>query len=161
MSRYADTADVQAQVPQRRFAAQTTPSTDDVLRYCTARSAEVDMALSQRGYTAPLVEATSPLAYAWCRSAVTYGAAMDAEAAGFPGQGDVGETPRLAFLRRQWERMLGQLQDGTVDLPDAPSNNADGTGPGFRYREAEPDDDRWFRRDQAHTGGAGPRSLLP
>lgn len=160
MSRYADLADVQALVPQRRFAAQTTPTVDEVLRACTNRSAELDLAIVRRGYSLPLTEAASPLSYAWLRSACAYGAAMDAEAAGFPAQADVGETPRLAFLRRQWERMLGDLRDGAIDLADAGSPDPEGLAAGFRYREADPDEAAWFRRDQAH-GAGGPRSYLP
>lgn len=123
--RYAEMGDVQGQVPQRRFGAETTPNVEEVLGFIQNRSREIDVHLAEQGISTPVVEATSPQAWGWCRAAVTYGAAMDAEAAGFPGQGDEGETPRLAFLRKQWERMLKDLHDGTITLPDAPRATGD------------------------------------
>ena len=159
---YADTGDVQAKVPQRRFGPQTTPTPDDVLRYCRDRSAELDAILLDRGYVAPVDEATSPIGFGWLRSAVSYGAAMDAESAGFPGQGDQGETPRLAFLRGQWERMLDMLRDGDVRLGDVPTQtDGEGGSAGFRFARASAGDSSWFRRDQTFTGGDGPSTILP
>ncbi len=158
---YADIGDVQAQIPQRRFGPQTTPTPDDVIRYCARRSAELDAILMDRGYTAPVLEATSPVGFGWLRAAVTYGAAMDAESAGFPGQGDQGETPRLAFLRGQWERMVDQLRAGDVRLGDVPLAETPAGTSAFRFAGASTGVGPWFNRGQTFTGGDGPSTILP
>lgn len=161
MSSYADVGDVQALIPQRRFGPQTTPTPDDVLRYCARRSGELDALMADKGIAAPLDSAASPLAFAWARSAASYGAAMDAEAAGFPGQGDHGESPRLAFLRGQWERMIDALIAGEVRLTDAPRlDDASGTA-GFRFAGGSAGAGPWFDRGQTFTGGNGPSTILP
>lgn len=158
---YCDIDDVRGQIPQRRFDVQTTPTVDQVLRYCRNRSAELDAILRDRGYEAPVLEAVSPVGFGWLRSAATYGAAMDAESAGFPGQGDQGETPRLAFLRGQWERMVDQLRAGDVRLGDVPLAETPAGSSAFRFAGASTGVGPWFNRGQTFTGGDGPSTILP
>lgn len=153
-SSYCELGAVQGLCPQRRWDAQTTPNLDDVLGFIVNRAAELDLAMLDRSIVVPVLADASPVAYRWLASANAYGAAMDAEAAGFPGQGDQGETPRLAFLRRQWERMLGDLRSGDVALGDAPQVSAGGHT--FRYRTRA---SAWFGAGQAQGVDQPPTRL--
>jgi hypothetical protein len=150
---YADIADVQGHLPQRRFDTQTTPTVEEVLRYCELRSGELDGYLADKGISLPLDQSVSPRAWAWCRAAVACGAAADAESAGFPGQagtaGGRSDSPRVSYLARRWDAMIAALVGGAITLTDAP--RAEGAaagrgtrGPGADGAAAAP----WFGREQ-------------
>lgn len=140
--------DVQGKLPQRRFEAETTPTIEQVLGFIEDRSRELDVYLGQNGYAVPAVEATSPVAWGWLKAAVGYGAAMDAESAAFPGQGDRGETPRLAFLRGQWERMIKALEDDSITLVDLPRD----TGSDARTVRSRTRATAFFRAEMSRDG---------
>ena len=123
---YADATDVRALLPQRTFDGDSTPSIDQVILFCTARSSELDGLLAGTGITTPILEETSPVAFAWCKAAVSYGAAADAEAAAVAkARSDELEANRLSYLAKRWQTMTDALIAGDVTLTDAPTASAE------------------------------------
>jgi len=123
---YAEPGDVQVLTPARRFGPQTTPSIEDVRRYCDMRSRELDALLADRGITVP-VEDAAAVTRGWLRMVCAYGAAADAEAAG-PNTGADTEGIHLKYLRGRWDGMVKMLMDGKVTLPDATRSETQTTG---------------------------------
>ncbi len=126
MARYADIADVRALTPQRTYDGSSNPTVDQVLEFCDRKSAELDALLAGRGFTTPITEAVSPNAFGWCKAAVSYGAAADAEAAATAvARSDEGEANRLSYLAGRWRDMTAALVAGDVNLPDAGQASAE------------------------------------
>lgn len=151
MAGYCTIAEVQAHNAQRRYSAQTTPSTEQVLSFITSRAAELDVMLLDRGISVP-VATTSPAARAWLSAVNAYGAAADAEASMFPASVERDETPHVTYLRKRWEEMTTALRDGSISLQDAP-RLPDSTGSrGPRGIKGSDRATAWFRRDQAYYG---------
>ena len=157
---YAGVAEVTALCPNLTINADSHPTLDQVLSFCRSRASELDAVLSGRGYATPVVEATSPIAFAWLRAASSYGAAADTEAASNPlARSDTGsaETARLGYLLSRWKEMLLALRDGHVVLSDATTTGTtDDASRGVRgpYSGAS----HWIRRGDAYDAGyADPR----
>ena len=148
---YCDIGHVQAHNPTRRYSAQTTPSTEQVLSFITTRAAELDVMLLDRGISVPVTTA-APASYAWLTAVNAYGAAADAEAAMFPASMERDETPHVAYLRRRWEEMTTALRDGAISLQDAP-RLPDSTGSrGPRGLKGSDRATAWFRRESLDYG---------
>lgn len=154
MSGYCDIAAVQAHNAVRRYGPQTTPSTEQVLSFISARAAELDVMMMGLGISTP-VPATSATSYAWLAAANAYGAAADAEAAMFPASADRDETPHVVYLRRRWEEMTMALVNGDVTLSDAPilPSTSTSRGPRGLGRDTSIDQTPWFSREDADGSG--------
>lgn len=145
MPPYCGVPEVQALLPQRRYSADTEPSIDQVLLFCRQASAELDVVLTDVGVSTPVVEAQSPVAWAWLAQAAAYGAAMRAENA---ATGVVERNPRIDWLERQWALSTRALATGAVRFPDAGgTGGVDGSGPGSTTRWRPAARPPWFTRD--------------
>lgn len=158
MSMYAELQDVRGLTPQRVYDANSEPSVDDVLRFCTNRSGLLDALLSGRGVIVPVDEAASPTAYGWCRAVVAFGAAADAEAAAVAtARTDETEASRLAYLNKMWDNLTALLVDGKIELSDAVHAGDAGTGTESRVRGgfAAAGCGKWFHRVDAYAPSYG------
>ena len=151
MAGYCDIGAVQAHNAQRRYSAQTTPSTEQVLSFITSRAAELDVMLLDRGIAVP-VTAASPASYAWLAAVNAYGAAADAEAAMFPASVERDETPHVTYLRKRWEEMTSALRDGAISLQDAPRLPDSSGSRGPRWLKGSERATAWFRRESLDYG---------
>ena len=75
--RYCEVQDVELRVgdlaPSRTFGNETHPTKAEVDALIDGVTGQMNSTLQARGYTAPIVEATYPHAYAWARSAASAG----------------------------------------------------------------------------------------
>jgi hypothetical protein len=116
---YCALADIQTLNPKRSYSLDTTPTSTQVLGYCTQCSAEIDAILAAQGYTVPV---TSPASFLTSLKYIAaYGAAALAEMGMFPETSEMGQTPHWKVLLDAYKGWLKQLRDGEVpmDLPQS------------------------------------------
>ncbi len=150
---YATVPDVQALTPARKFGQGTNPTIADVQLYLTLCESEVNAILVEKGYTVPVVEATSPMAFGYLRRVALQGAVAQIEVS-------AGNGPNIERTRAIYEKSLERLEKAKTVL-DAPKNDerAKPRGPGVTNVETPTDAEEgegrepFFKRSSLTEGG--------
>lgn len=115
MAAYATFDDLHGLAPQLgRFTATTKPSLEQVTTFLADVAREIDGLLTGLGYTVPIVEATSPIAFARVKALNAWGAlalAIVARSIGVTNPDEQG----AGYVRKEYARRLQALRESPGD----------------------------------------------
>lgn len=115
MAAYATLDDLHGLAPQLgRFTPTSKPTLEQVTAFLADVAREIDGLLTGMGYTVPIVEGTSPIAYARVKPLNAWGAlalALVARSIGVTNPDEQG----AGYVRKEYERRLKALRESPGD----------------------------------------------